>query len=168
MRIEIRHYAPPDLEACRRLWEELVERHRIIYEDATIGGENPGLEFDDHLARVGADRIWLVEVDGEVAGLTALVVHGEEADVEPVIVTGEMRSRGLGSVLVGHARQQAAALGVRFLNVSPVARNVEAISFFAREGFTLTGHINLFQDLGGEQPRFWRRGLTIHGNELSY
>jgi hypothetical protein len=30
----------------------MTERHRVICEDPTIGGENPGLDFDDHLSRV--------------------------------------------------------------------------------------------------------------------
>jgi hypothetical protein len=69
---------------------------------------------------------------------------------------------------VAHARAEAVSLGVRFLNVSPVARNIEAISFFVREGFVNVGHINLFQDLGGDVPRSWRAGLVVHGNRLSY
>jgi hypothetical protein len=36
---------------------------------------------------------------------------------------------------------------VRFLNVRPVARNAEAIAFFAAAGFSIVGHVELFQDL---------------------
>ena len=37
----IRGYESADLERCRSLWVEVVERHREIYEDPSIGGENP-------------------------------------------------------------------------------------------------------------------------------
>ena len=168
MQIEIRNYRPGDLHACRALWEELVERHRLIYADPTIGGDDPGLEFDDHLARAGAEHIWVAVVDGKPAGLTGLLFAGEEAEVEPVIVTAALRSHGVGALLVGAARARAVESGVRFLNVSPVARNVEALAFFVREGFDIVGHVNLFQDLGGETPRTWRSGLTIHGQAVRY
>ncbi|MBE0611627.1 MAG: GNAT family N-acetyltransferase [Dehalococcoidia bacterium] len=168
MQIEIRTYRSGDRDACRSLWAELVERHRLIYEDPTIGGDDPGREFDDHLLRAGHDRTWLAVVDGTVVGLTALLVSGEEAEVEPVVVTAGMRSSGIGAILVARARSEAVSLGVRFLNVSPVARNVEAISFFVREGFDVVGHVNLFQDLGGEVPRSWRSGLALHGEPPSY
>jgi hypothetical protein len=70
--------------------------------------------------------------------------------------------------LVAEARSRARQLGVRFLNVSPVARNVEAIEFFVREGFGNVGHVNLFQDLGGEPPRTWREGLHLHGKDVRF
>jgi len=53
----IRAYALADLDACRRLWQVLTERHRLIYEDPTIGGDDAGLYFDTHLARVGPENI---------------------------------------------------------------------------------------------------------------
>lgn len=168
MIVEVRTYLPNDLGACRELWVELVERHRLIYEDPTIGGENPGQEFDDHLARAGAEHLWVAVVDGRVVGLTGLLLSGEEGEIEPVIVTATLRSGGIGALLVAEARACARATGVRFLNVSPVARNVEAISFFVREGFDTVGHINLFQDLGGEPPRSWRDGLIVHRNAVRY
>lgn len=168
METEIRTYRPGDLESCRRLWTELVERHRLIYDDETIGGDDPGREFDEHLLLAGEAHIWVATRSGAIVGLTGLLVTGEEAQIEPVVVTARMRSSGVGAQLVEAARSEARRLGVRFLNVSPVARNVEAIAFFVREGFGSVGHLNLFQDLGGEIERTWRSGLTIHDHPLSY
>lgn len=37
----VRPYRPDDLEPCRALWAALVERHRQLYADPTIGGEAP-------------------------------------------------------------------------------------------------------------------------------
>jgi len=50
--IEIREYQEKDRDACRRLWRELTVWHRDIYSDPTIGAE-PGLYFDEHLAKTG-------------------------------------------------------------------------------------------------------------------
>ena len=51
--VEIRPYGPSDLEACRDLYTQLVEHHREIYDDPSIGGDDPGAGFDDDLALPG-------------------------------------------------------------------------------------------------------------------
>ncbi len=45
---------PSDREACRALWRELTECHRTIYGDPSIGGDDPGLYFDEHLLAPGS------------------------------------------------------------------------------------------------------------------
>ena len=45
--VGIREYASADYSACRMLWVELTEHHRRIYEDPSIGGDDPGGAFDD-------------------------------------------------------------------------------------------------------------------------
>ena len=40
--VSIRRYHPRDLEGCRRLWVELTEWHRSIFETPSIGGDDPG------------------------------------------------------------------------------------------------------------------------------
>ncbi|MBI4300887.1 MAG: hypothetical protein HY677_07095, partial [Chloroflexi bacterium] len=41
METTIREYRTADFEACRSLWGELTRHHREIYEDPTIGGDDP-------------------------------------------------------------------------------------------------------------------------------
>lgn len=72
----VRKYQHPDRGSCRRLWRELVEWHRQIYHDPTIGDEHPEDCFDKHLARFGADRIWVAVINGVVVGFTSLVPKG--------------------------------------------------------------------------------------------
>ncbi len=95
----IRGYQSADLDDCRALWAEMTQRHRDIYDDPTIGGEDPGLEFDSHLARVGPDLIWVAESDDGVVGFVSLIHEGEEAEIEPIIVRSEVRSAGIGHQL---------------------------------------------------------------------
>ena len=52
--IVVRDYADSDYGACRSLWAELTEYHRSIYEDPSIGGDDPGAGFDDY--RTGRGR----------------------------------------------------------------------------------------------------------------
>ena len=145
----VRAYRPEDLAACRRLWEVLTERHRLIYDDSSIGGDDAGSFFDAHLARVGPENIWVAEEDGVVIGMSALVVGDGEAEIEPVVVDEAHRSRGIGTLLLNEGMARANRLGVQYLNIAPVARNSRAIEMFVRAGFRLVGHVQLFVELEG-------------------
>jgi GNAT superfamily N-acetyltransferase len=137
----IRQYDVADLDACRALWVELTEQHRKVYEDPTIGGDRPGLHFDRHMERAGVERTWVAVHEGRVVGLAALLLDGEDAEVD------EHRGRGVGRALVVRAVMEARRLGVRFLSVRPAARNSEVFAFYHRLGFRALGCLELFMDL---------------------
>jgi hypothetical protein len=44
--VDVREYQSSDLDECRRLYGQLVEHHRNIYHDQTIGGADPGTGFE--------------------------------------------------------------------------------------------------------------------------
>ncbi len=164
--VRIRVYRNNDLRACRDLWRELVIKHREIYVDASIGGSDPGKFFDVHLKKTGRKRIWVAEEKGRVVGFVGLVVEGEDAEIEPLIVTKDRRGRGVGRKLAKHAMMAARSVdGVKFLTVRPVARNKEALEFFRRQGLVNVGSIELFTDFLGKE---WKRGLKIHDLEYGY
>ena len=168
MKLRIREFELSDIDSCRRLWAELTQRHRDIYNDQTIGGDNSGIIFDFYINNSKLYGPWIAEDDGYVVGLTGLLVEGEQADIEPVIVSKEYRNKGIGKALIKHAISEAKKLKIRFLSVKPVARNVEAISFFVEAGFNIIGHIDLFQELSASSEREWKLGIIIHGNKLKY
>jgi N-acetylglutamate synthase-like GNAT family acetyltransferase len=161
--VNIRFYQSSDLDRCRALWAELVQRHREIYGDPSIGGAEPGLHFDQHLARAGAERIWIAESAGEVVGFVGLLLEDQDAEIEPIVVTANRRSQGVGRALLNCAMEEAGKLGVRYLNVRPVARNMEAIAFFYDSGFQTLGQIELFMDLRSPTPGKWQPGPTLYG-----
>jgi ribosomal protein S18 acetylase RimI-like enzyme len=163
--VMIRRYLPSDLESCRSLWVELTDWHRRIYEESTIGGPDPGEHFDKHLAKVGENNLWVALSDGNVVGLTGLMGEGDEAEVEPAIVSEAYRRRGIGKRLMETVITEAKNRGVKVLSVRPVARNVEAIRFFTDQGFVNVGHIELFIDLTNRE---WREGLKLFGLEFKY
>ena len=71
--VSIRPYQPSDLEACRSLWRELTQRHRDIYDDQSIGGDDPGPYFDrTYLKRPDLVATWVAEHEGAVVALTGL------------------------------------------------------------------------------------------------
>jgi GNAT superfamily N-acetyltransferase len=140
----------------------------VIYDDPTIGGDHPGMEFDGHLSSVGPERVWIAASGEDVLGFVSLIVEGEQAEVEPIVVSAGHRGRGIGERLLKHAVDEAKRLGVSCLSVKPVARNLEAISFFYDAGFRTLGHIQLFMWLGPSFPGQWKRGPKLFGKPFDY
>lgn len=169
MNITIRDYQASDFETCRSLWGELTQHHRDIYEDPTIGGEDPGRGFEAYINRVERQGTWVAEANGQVAAFAGLLVHSqEEGEVEPVVVSLPYRNQGIGSMLVERVVEEAKKRGIRYLSIRPVVRNERAISLYVRLGFNLVGPIDLFQDLSPSSRRKWKPGVRIHDNELRY
>ncbi len=166
--VTVRPYRSTDLEACRALWVELTQHHREIYQDPSIGGDDPGRCFDRHLAQVSPERVWAAECAGEVVGLVGLILCDPEAEIEPVVVAAQWRGRGIGRMLLGRAEEEARRLGVRLLTVAPVARNVEAISLFYRCGFRLLGSVEMCKVLTPAGAGCWKSGLELWGHLFDY
>lgn len=162
-----RPYEPRDYEPCRALWVELTEHHREIYEDPTIGAPDPGAALDPYLAALGDGELWVTESDGRVIAMAGLLQHGDEGEVEPIVVTREWRSTGVGSRLLDHIVQRARDRRLRFLSIRPVARNERAIARFHASGFRTLGHVDMFMQLD-DAERTWRSGLSIHGLDLAF
>jgi len=161
----IRKYLPIDGESCRSLWRELTEWHRRIYQDPSIGGSHPEEFFDKHLAKVGADYLWVATLDSRVVGLAGLIVNKEETEIEPLIVSQPYRNKGIGRRLVETMVAEAHKQGVRFLTVKPVARNMAAVGFFHKQGFRNIGHVELFIDFSKQQ---WKKGLKLFDLQFDY
>jgi GNAT superfamily N-acetyltransferase len=168
MDVVVRGYESTDYSACRRLWVELTEHHRAIYGDPSIGGDDPGVGFDDYLAKPERVASWVADAAGAVVGLTGLFDHGSAGEVEPVVVTDSFRGRGVGRLLMERAVTEATARGHEYLAIRPVTRNVSAIRRFYDAGFqTLGGHIDLTMDLAERRHR-WQDGVELHGREFRY
>ena len=168
MAVTIRAYRSTDLDACRALWRELTQRHREIYEDPTIGGEDPGVHFDEYLARSNLAGPWVAEHEGSVVGLCGLLLDQSQGEIEPIVVSPRFRSIGVGRQLLQHVEAESRRRGIRYLSIKPVARNVDAMACFHRAGFRVLGHIEMFRDLGPSTERAWKPGVTIHGNRFEY
>ena len=168
MNVVIREYQDRDFESCRQLWSELTQRHRDIYSDQSIGGDDAGVHFERYLKKTNLAGPWVAEENSVVVGMAGLFVEGDEAEIEPIVVRAGFRSRGIGTLLLERLKAEAKARGVGYLSIRPVARNVEAIRCFHRAGFSLLGHIDMFLDLANESDQEWVEGVTIHGHAFRY
>jgi len=165
----IRRYKDSDNVSCQNLWAELTEYHKEIYADPSIGGENPGQIFNTHIEKYGEEDIWVAEVGREIVGLVGLIVKGNEAEVEPIVISKSYRKQGIGGQLlkfiINHARER----GTKYLSIRPVARNKEAMKIFYKLGFKIIGHIELFMDLEKKEERKKRKtGIDIHDLPFQY
>ena len=161
----VRRYQETDKERCRDLWRELVEWHREIYANPTIGGARPEDYFDRHLTRVGSGKIWVVEHNATVVGFAGLVLEDGDFIMDPIVVASEFRGKGVGKQLVKTLIQEAQKLGASQLHVEPVARNAEAIKFYHEMGFVNVGKVQLFIDFSGKK---WSRGFKMHNRKFCY
>lgn len=164
-KLVIRKYLPTDRENCRSLWKELTEWHRQIYQDPNIGGSSPENDFDKHLAKVGANNLWVGILDSKVIGLTGLIVNEKEAEMEPLIISQHYRNKGVGKKLVEKVVAEARNLDIRYLSVKPVARNEQALKFFYKQGFKNIGHVELFIDFKKQQLK---KGLNLFKLQFNY
>ena len=168
MNIHVRDYTDSDYDSCRALWVELTQHHRDIYEDQSIGGDDPGAEIDDHLKDANRAITWVAEREGVVLGFCSLNGGQEGAEIDPVVVTANERSKGIGRALLETAIEEAKARGMNSVSIQPVARNVEAMRLYRRMGFRILGHIDMTLDLQSRTDREWKTGLTVHGEEYVY
>jgi GNAT superfamily N-acetyltransferase len=168
MPASIRQYQRNDLDRCRELWRSLTQRHRDIYDDPTLGGSDPGVEFDEYLTHPQLHRLWIAQLAHQVLGFCGLLVRGEECELEPIVVDPTHRSRGIGALLAQQAIAESRHLGMKYVNVRPVARNLEAIRFFHREGFRLLGRFELSIALEGASPFGSTRTTKMHGLTFEY
>ena len=163
----VRPYREGDRDGCRALWRELTQTHRDLYDDQSIGGDgDPGEFFDEHLGRVGADRVWVAERDGHVIGFAALVLDAERpvGELEPIVVAREARGTGVGRLLADEVIAAARNLGLRRLDVRPVTRNDAAIAFFHGLGFDTMGQLELMLYLA--EPKDWPVRVRIADREF--
>ena len=168
MDVTIREYHDRDLENCKQLWRQLTQRHRDIYFDQSIGGDDPGSYFEHYLKKTNLAGPWVAEEESMIVGMAGLLIDGEEAEIEPIVIRSEFRSRGVGTLLIEKLKAEARERGVEYLSIIPVARNVEAIKCFHRAGFSLLGHIDMFIDLTEESDEAWKDGIAIHGHAFRY
>jgi N-acetylglutamate synthase-like GNAT family acetyltransferase len=154
--VTIRPFEEQDSSACRGLWAELTRWHRALYDDPSIGGDDPGSGFDE----LDGARIWVAERRGSIVGFVGLLIHGRQAEIEPVVVSFDVRGQGIGRALVDTAVEDARTEGVRQVKARPVARNSSALRFFHELGFDTIGHVDLLLDL--ERPKdYWRERIRL-------
>jgi GNAT superfamily N-acetyltransferase len=159
--VAIRPYRPTDHGAGRRLWVELAEQHRELYEDPGFGGADPGAAFEDYLTRLDLSGVWVADHQRDgVVGLVGLIMTGRHGEVEPVVVAASHRGQGIGRALLGQVAEEARKRSLARLTVTPESRNLEALHCLHAAGYDVVSAVELTLDL---RPRehAWRAGIDL-------
>ena len=93
------------------------------------------------------NHVYVVESDGAVRGFYALIVLGEQAELDHLWVTPDSIGMGIGKELFLDAMERAAALEVRGVEISA---DPNAAGFYERMGAKQIGEIDASMD---GQPR---------------
>jgi len=165
VKFTIRNYSERDRKNCQDLWVELVERHRQLYQDPSVGGFHPENYFNKYVAKLGTKHLWVAATGKKVIGFGGLIVNEEEAEIEPLVVSKRYRNKGVGTKLVGALVCEARRLDVKYLSVKPATRNIEAIKFFYKRGFANIGHIQLFINFTNKQ---WKKSLKLFDCQFNF
>jgi GNAT superfamily N-acetyltransferase len=165
--MQIRPYREEDLAACRELWRELTQHHRDVYEDQTIGGDNPGGYFDTYRSDPKLVGSWVAVEADEVVGLTGLLRDEKGFEIEPVVVRSDRRDRGVGRRLIERMLDEARERGATSVSIRPVARNAPAIRRFHEAGFRTLGHVEMFVTLD-DRKHDWKPGIEMHGLDFEF
>jgi GNAT superfamily N-acetyltransferase len=148
--VTVRPYRPSDHNACRALWAELVEHRGALYGTAPPAGSDPGAGFEEYLTQLNLSGMWVA--DHEEMGVVAfvgLMLDGRSGQVDPVVVTGSMRGRGIARALLGTVADEARRRGLHRLSVSPSVRDAAALHMLRASGFDTVATVTLAYDLSG-------------------
>lgn len=159
--VAVRPYRPADHAAGRRLWVELIDQHRALYDDPSFGGTDPGSAFEDYLTRLDLSGVWVAEDSrAGVIGVIGLILNGQHGQIEPVVVAAAHRGRGVGRLLLRQVAEEARRRRLARLTVRPELRNVEALHCLRAAGYDVVSAVELTLDLRSRQPT-WRSGVDL-------
>ncbi len=140
----IREASESDFEFVENLMQNVLE--------AYYGGDHRAHAkriFDAHIVggvdRLGffsfEQRMFIVEVDGEVAGMIHVVGKRQSTyKISPLIIAPEFQGKhGLGSRLLTQAENYARTHQARQLYCTVAEQNINALQFFLRKGFVKAG-----------------------------
>ena len=142
---------------------EIVRLHGVLYAeeyglDNTFEAYVAGPLSEFVLDAKRGQRIWVVEVEGKVAGCIAIVCSGEGvAQLRWFLLTPEIRGRGLGKRLMEKAIEYSRSAGYRKIILWTFSELETAIALYRRWGFEKTE----------EKPHhIWGRDLVEQKYEL--
>jgi len=132
--IAIRRADLADLDAVQRI---SAEAYIPAYMAAL--GVIPKPAFENYRPRIERGEVWLLEADGEPAGLIVLEEKPAHVVIYSIAVRPAQQGRGHARSLLQFAAQQAVASGMRELRLYTNTRMARNIKIYRHCGFVETG-----------------------------
>ena len=130
--VKIRVYAPVDLGRLVELFTatvRVVNARDYAAEQVAAWAPIPP-DLDRWRTRLAAQRVWVAEIDGELAGFCSL--EGEDY-VDFLYIDQRFQRRGVARGLLSHAEEQAGGQGRRFHTQA----SITAKPFFEKMGYVV-------------------------------
>ena len=122
-----------DLPAIRRITEAAYSP----YIEAL--GVPPVPMTDDYAPRVASGQVWLLELQGDPAGLIVIEEGVDRDEIFSVAVDPTAHGRGYGRALIAHAEARARADGKAVIGLYTNVLMTRNIALYARLGYRETG-----------------------------
>ena len=98
-------------------------------------GKPPGPMSDDYAARIAAGQAWVLEDDGQAAGILVLEDQPDALLLDNVAILPDRQGRGLGGLLIRFAQTEARRRGHDLLRLYTHVLMTENIALYKRFGF---------------------------------
>jgi GNAT superfamily N-acetyltransferase len=147
---------PTQIDRLEPLWTAMVEHHRAV---SSLPVRSPAdawcrrrVQYEAWLADGESFALVAVGEGGGDDGYAMVRVHGGSptfalgepvGDLESLAVAESARGQGVGSLLIGAARERLRAAGVGHWTVSVLDANPGALRLYEREGFAAFEHVLL-------------------------
>ena len=130
--MNIRPAARPDLDRVR----DCARQAYALYVPRM--GKEPAPMVADFEAQIGAGKLHVVELEGEVAGFVVFYPRGDHLHVENVAVLPSAQGKGIGKALLGFAEDEARRLGLPAVELYTNVKMVENQAFYPALGYVET------------------------------
>ena len=127
--IQVRRAGPSDVAAVERI----VHSAFAMYV-ARIG-RNPAPMDADYNAVVASSRVWVLESDGEIAGVVVNEEHDDHLLLDTIAVAPDAQGHGYGALLLARAGDDARELGLPEVRLYTNEAMTENQAFYPRFGF---------------------------------
>ncbi|MDJ0935534.1 MAG: GNAT family N-acetyltransferase [Kiloniellales bacterium] len=147
--MNIRPAARPDLDRVR----DCARQAYALYVPRM--GKEPAPMVADFEAQIGAGKLHVVELEGEVAGFVVFYPRGDHLHVENVAVLPSAQGKGIGKALLGFAEDEARRLGLPAVELYTNVKMVENQAFYPALGYVETNR----REEDGFSRVFYRKEL---------
>jgi N-acetylglutamate synthase-like GNAT family acetyltransferase len=131
--VQVRRADPFDVTAIERI----VHAAFAKYVDRI--GRKPAPMEADYLAAVTSSRVWVIDADGEIAGVVVNEAHADHLLLDTVAVAPGAQGHGYGAVLLARAEDDARELGLPEVRLVTNLAMTENQTFYPRHGYVETG-----------------------------
>jgi N-acetylglutamate synthase-like GNAT family acetyltransferase len=130
--VKIRRAAASDVATIERIVHAAFVRYvaRI--------GRQPAPMTADYGVVVASSRVWVIEAEGEIAGVVVNEVHDDHLLLDTVAVAPGAQGHGYGALLLARAEEDARELGLPEVRLLTNQAMVENQIFYPRHGYIET------------------------------